>query len=410
MERPGPLRSTPSPSESLDKGNDKPNVGAVVIGGDYQGLGIVRSLGRHNVPVCVIDDEHSISRFSKYATHAVKVPNLRDEQRTIDTLLEIGGRLNLEGWVLFPTRDETVAALSRQKTKLSQFFRVPTPAWQTIRWTWDKLNTRLLAKDLDIPTPRTWQSGDVEGFRKLDIEFPVAIKPAVKEHFIYAAKVKAWRADNWTELEACLAKALKHIPAEEIMIQELVPGGGNQQFAYCAFFKDNRSFASMVVRRIRQHPLEFGKSSTYVETTNSSVLKELSECFLKKIDYYGLVEMEYKLDPRNGQFKLLDVNARTWGYHTIGCPAGVDFPYMLFADQLGLPTEQLEAKPGVSWIRLLTDLPTGYLLVHRNGLHWKSYLRSVRDADIESVFSREDPLPGICELALIPYLAVKRGY
>jgi D-aspartate ligase len=47
--------------------------GAVVIGGDYQGLGIVRSLGRVGIPVCVIDDEHSISRFSRYATHGVRV-------------------------------------------------------------------------------------------------------------------------------------------------------------------------------------------------------------------------------------------------------------------------------------------------------------------------------------------------
>ena len=30
--------------------------GAVVIGGDFNGLGIVRSLGRQGIPVCVIDD------------------------------------------------------------------------------------------------------------------------------------------------------------------------------------------------------------------------------------------------------------------------------------------------------------------------------------------------------------------
>ncbi len=47
------------------------DVGAVVVGGDYQGLGIVRSLGRRGVPVCVIDDERSIGRFSRFATHAV---------------------------------------------------------------------------------------------------------------------------------------------------------------------------------------------------------------------------------------------------------------------------------------------------------------------------------------------------
>ena len=62
-------------------------VGGVVIGGDYQGLGIVRSLGRRGFPVCIIDDEHSISRYSKYATHFVRVKNLRDEQETLKARL-----------------------------------------------------------------------------------------------------------------------------------------------------------------------------------------------------------------------------------------------------------------------------------------------------------------------------------
>ncbi|MFZ0759745.1 MAG: hypothetical protein WAM69_07345, partial [Candidatus Sulfotelmatobacter sp.] len=78
-------------------------VGAMVVGGDYQGLEIVRSLGRHGVPVCVVDDEHSISRYSRYCTHFVKLPNLREERRTIDGLLEVGERLGLQGWILYPT-------------------------------------------------------------------------------------------------------------------------------------------------------------------------------------------------------------------------------------------------------------------------------------------------------------------
>lgn len=48
------------------------HIGALVVGGDFQGLGIVRSLGRQGVPVCVIDDEASIARFSRYATHNYK--------------------------------------------------------------------------------------------------------------------------------------------------------------------------------------------------------------------------------------------------------------------------------------------------------------------------------------------------
>jgi len=92
-------------------GNGK--VGAVVVGGDYQGLGIVRSLGRRGIPVCVVDDEHSISRFSKYSTKFVKLADLKDEAATVAALLDIGNRLSLHGWILYPTRDELVAAFSR---------------------------------------------------------------------------------------------------------------------------------------------------------------------------------------------------------------------------------------------------------------------------------------------------------
>src|SRR5271155_4754945 len=122
--------------------------GAVVIGGDYQGLGIVRSLGRRGIPICVIDDERSISRYSRYVTHAVHVPNLRDDDSIVRELLALGERLDLQGWVLFPTRDEIVSAISRHRAQLAALFRVPTPCWQTIQWVWDKRNTCEIARKL----------------------------------------------------------------------------------------------------------------------------------------------------------------------------------------------------------------------------------------------------------------------
>ncbi|HEX2243666.1 MAG TPA: hypothetical protein VHK27_10515 [Gammaproteobacteria bacterium] len=131
---------------------------------------------------------------------------------------------------------------------------------------------------------------------------------------------------------------------------------------------------------------------------------------MRAIDYYGLVELEYKLDPRDGQYKLLDVNARSWGYHSLGLSAGVDFPYLLFADQLGEPIEPCRAQAGIRWIRLVTDLPTGVLEILDGRLDWRAYVRSLWSFHIESVFSREDPLPGLVELALIPSLIVKRGF
>ena len=193
------------------------------------------------------------------------------------------------------------------------------------------------------------------------------------------------------------------------MIQELVPGGGDTQYAYCALFKDGAAAADMTVRRWRQHPSDFGRASTYVETVDLPLLAEPSAMFLKAIEYYGLVELEYKHDRRDGEWKLLDVNARTWGYHTLGPAAGVDFPYLLYRDQLGLSVPRLRARPGVRWVRLVTDMPNAVRDMAAGDVKARDYLRTLRGIDTEAVFSWRDPLPGLYELAMLPYLAVKRG-
>jgi len=384
--------------------------GAVVIGGDYQGLGIVRSLGKMGIPICVIDDEHSISRFSRYATHGIQVPDLRQEHAIVETLLDLGRKLDLHGWVLFPTRDEVVSAISRHRATLSEVFRVPAPDWDTVRWVLDKRNTYQLAKELNIPFPRTWAPLAQHHLDQVDFSFPLVLKPAIKGRFFYATKAKAWRVDHQRELLPMFRRASELTGAGEIVIQDLIPGDGRQQFSYCAFFKGGKAVGSMVTRRRRQHPHDFGRASTFVETIDLPALEALSERFLKAIGYYGLVEVEFKLDPRDGQFKLLDINARTWGYHTLGTHAGVDFPRLLYVDQLSGVVDPCRGRPGVSWIRLLTDIPTGILDILAGRLHYRDFLHSLRNYHAEAVFTYEDPVPGLVECALLPYLSVKRGF
>jgi len=386
-------------------------VGAVVAGGDYQGLGIVRSLGRQGVPVFVVDDEVSISRYSRYCIHFVKLPDLRTEQAIVDSLLEVGKRLGLSGWVLYPTREELVAAFSRNRSQLGTLFRVPTPEWNAVQWMWDKRNTYRLARELDIPIPQTHYVDHVDQLAELDgLAPPFAIKPAIKEHFLYATKAKAWCANSHSELRSLFQKASDLVGPGEIMVQEFIPGGGSQQFAYCAFFRDGEAVGKMVTQRRRQHPPQFGRASTYVETVELPLLEELSERFLRKINYYGLAELEYKLDPRDGQYKLLDVNARTWGYHSLGARAGVDFSHMLYADQMGMPIIPRKGRPGVGWVRMTTDLPASLLALLQGELDVRGYLRSFRNCRVEAVFTHEDPLPGLAEILLIPYLMTKRGF
>jgi predicted ATP-grasp superfamily ATP-dependent carboligase len=383
--------------------------GAIVLGGDYQGLGIVRSLGRRGVPVCVIDDEQSIARVSRYTGHWERVADLGDGRRLVEDLRRIGAEHDLLGWVIFPTRDETVAAIARNREELSTLFRVPTADWETIRWAWDKRRTYELADSLGIPAPRTWRPGSPEDLDEIDGSPPFAIKPAIKERFFYTTKAKAWRADNGEQLRDLVARALEIVGPGEVLVQELIPGNGEQQYAYCALYDDGEPLATMVAHRLRQHPPEFGRASTYVETTEAPRVEELSRALLGEIAFSGLAELEFKLDPRSGEFKLLDFNARTWGYHTVAGRAGVDFPYLLYRHQLEQPVALQRARIGIRWVRILTDLPTSLAEILRGHLRANDYLRSLRRADVEAVFSREDPLPGLAELALIPYLAVKRG-
>ena len=387
----------------------KEQIGAVVVGGDHTGLAIARSLGRRGIPVVVIDDQYSISKFSKYVTRVERVPDLKDRQAAVDSVLEVGQRLGLKNWVLFPTRDENVAAFSIHRDRLAEFFRVTTPPWETVRWAWDKTNTYKLAEKLGIPAPRTWNPKSVDDLSALDAHLPLALKPAVKENFFYATGAKAWRAETPKQLRELYLRACHDIDPSEILIQQIIPGDGLRQLSYCAFFRDGRAHSVMLARRMRQYPREFGRAATYVETVDLPELEELSERFLRAINFYGIVEVEFKQDPRDGEYKLLDVNARVWGFHGLGLAAGVDFSYLLFADQCGMEVPPTRGQSGLGWMRLLPDIPLVLSGLADGYLKLGAYWHSLKATCVESVFSREDPLPSIAELVFLPYF-IKRKY
>lgn len=383
-------------------------VGAVVVGGDHPGLGIARSLGRRGIPVYILDDQYCVSSFSKYVTKVVRVESILDERKTVDAVLELGQRYNLRDWILYPTRDENVAAFSRYRAELAKFFRVTTGEWESIEWAWDKKKTYELADSLDIPCPKTFNPKSKEELQALFPRLPLAIKPAVKENFFYATGDKAWRADTPEQLTSLYERASKQIKPEEILIQEIIPGDGGEQYSYCAFVRNGVPSCILTARRARQHPREFGRAATYVETVEVPEIEELSERFLKAIVYHGVVEIEYKRDPRDGKYKLLDVNARTWGFHSIGAVSGVDFPYLVYADQMGLPIEPVRATPGVGWLRMISDIPTAISDFFHGSLSLGMYMKSLRATRVESVFNLYDPLPSLAELVMLPYLAAKK--
>jgi predicted ATP-grasp superfamily ATP-dependent carboligase len=88
----------------------------------------------------------------------------------------------------------------------------------------------------------------------------------------------------------------------------------------------------------------------------------------------------------------------------------VDFSYMLYADQVGLHVPPSIGRPGVSWMRTTTDVPAAAMGILSGDTSLNGYLCSLKGCNTEAVFSLSDPAPGLAEVALIPYLAIKRGF
>lgn len=79
-------------------------VGAVVLGGDFQGLGIIQNLAVNNVAIFLLEHEWCIGRYSRYVKRRKYLPNFQKEDTFIPSLLELGEKEKLHGLVLFPNR------------------------------------------------------------------------------------------------------------------------------------------------------------------------------------------------------------------------------------------------------------------------------------------------------------------
>jgi len=132
--------------------------------------------------------------------------------------------------------------------------------WTSIRYAWDKRETYQLAEKLSIPIPRSWFPRADADLAEIDVDAPLVLKLALRENFFYATNVKAWRVATRAELIAGFQRAAAIEGVGEVIVQELIPGDGEHQYAYCARFRDGRALASMTVRRRRQHPSDFGRA------------------------------------------------------------------------------------------------------------------------------------------------------
>lgn len=377
------------------------------MGADYRALALVRSLGRRGIPVWVLSDgDDTLAVRSRYATRHLPLPDGSDDTK-LAFLLDLASRHRLDGWVLFPSGDETAALIGRAHHRLGAAYRMTSPPWDTLRWAYDKRLTYSLAERIGLPYPGTWPARSVLG-SGVELPFPVIIKPAVKQEFNALTAAKAWRVEDLVGLKRRLREAGELLDPDQLMIQEVVPRHGADQLSFAALCRSGQPIASVTARRVRQYPADFGRASTYVESVVMPDVVELASAFLAECRFDGLVEVEFIRDPRDGVPKLIDVNPRVWGWHGLCRRAGVDFPYLAYLNARSLSVYPAVARPGVRWLRWTTDLPTSLREIARGNLAAGAYLGTLLRTHESATFARDDVRPAFAEIPMLVGTLVRR--
>jgi D-aspartate ligase len=375
-------------------------LGALIVGGAHGSLAIARSLGRRGIPVWFLTHDHPLARFSRYVSRTLHWSG-PDHPGAADTLLQLARTHRLDGWVLFAGGDAEVRLISQHHAALAAVYRVTSPPWEIARVAYDKRLTHQRAAELGLAVPWSAYPRDREDVETLDCRFPVILKPTVRERRNAFTLAKAWRVDDRAALVARYAEAAALVGERAIVLQELIPGGGERQFSFAALCERGEPLLSLVARRSRQYPIDFGYTSTFVEIVERPEVEEAARRILRSLDYSGLVEIEFKHDARDGGYKILDINARAWTWVGLGRIAGTDFPYAAWQLARGESVTPARGRPGAAWMHVARDLVAAVqerLAGVRSPI---SYLHVVGRPLVFAAFALDDPLPGIVELPVV---------
>ena len=270
----------------------------------------------------------------------------------------------------------------------------------TARWAFDKRLMNERAGEIGIALPWSRYPRDRLEIAELQCHFPVILKPAMIREPNAFTLAKAWRVNNRDELLARYDEAAALVGADGIVLQELIPGDGRNQFSYAAIWDRGAPLASLVARRTRQYPIDFGYTSTFVETIEQNEVEDAASRFLKSIGYSGMVEVEFKYDRRDERYKILDVNARPWTWNALGEIAGIDFPYLVWRLAMGEHVEPVRGRTGAAWMHLSRDVVAAMQEMLAGTLSPVRYLQSFGRPLQFAAYAGDDPVPGIVDLPL----------
>jgi D-aspartate ligase len=375
--RPRALVSAESGAMSVaNSGRDLP--AAVIDVGWVNGLAAIRSLGRAGVRVLAVDHRPSALGFrSRYAERFVCPDPHTDEERFISFIHALG-RI-----VVFPTHDEALNSIARHLAELDVL--APFPAWDGLERVQSKRAQLGHAISAGVDVPETRYPGSAAEARAAarELGLPILVKPERPVGFKQRFRRQAFRCESLAEVERAYAQA------EEFgsMVQELIVGGDDALFTVGSYIsRDGRPLGVFSGRKLRQTPRGIGTcrvgEAVWVQEAVDAAL-----ALLREFGYFGLSQVEFKRDPRDGRFKLMEINPRLWQWHGLAAACAVDLPRIAYADLTGAAPRAAEMNGG--------------------GKRWAITLLAgegpapQRPPYVDAVFARDDPKPGLVHLSRI---------
>ncbi len=366
----------------------------VVFVGNATGVGLVRALGSEGIPVWALDPRRDAIGFqSRYAYGSVCADAHYDEEGFLRDLVDVGKRLPRKA-VLFPAHDDYVAVLSQNAEQLSEWFIVAVTPWDKLQALIDKERQVRAAWQFGVDTPRTAfvRSADELADAAAEIAFPALLKPSVPLSFRRRLQVKAVTVETPGDLERVYDKVQGY---GTMLLQEFIPGGDDRVFG-SGWYLDSESvpLAQFVWQKLRQHPRTFGEGrfgeSVWVPEVADSCLS-----IYRGLGLTGIFGGEFKRDPRDGRFKLMEINTRYCLSHTFARSVGVNIAYVAYRDAIRKPIIAPRQREGSRWIMSTTDLPDSVREIARGEMSVRQWGRSLRGTRCDGLQSFVDPLPGL---------------
>jgi D-aspartate ligase len=378
---------------------------AIVIGYGVSSLGVIRSLGleRFQIIACYYD-KTDFSHVSKFVYERVKVPHPREEEdRFIEVLLKNSGKWS--GALIFDTDDNVTVSISKNKHKLTRYYKIGIPDWDTIRKFIHKQETYKLAHINKIPYPRTLSPTTLDDLREIKdkVEYPCILKPSISHEFRSKFRSKNLIVHNYNELISKFNICLE--AGQDVMVQEIIPGPSSKLYNLTVYINSRGYVNARFLRiKIRQDPPQFGITRVGISISRIFELERFTDILLKEAGFKGIATAEYKKDPRDNQFKLLEVNPRTTrsNWHATYC--GVNFPWIIYKDLVdGIQITSNGYKKDIYWIDLSADIYNSIFGFNGERNRLRDYLKPYLSKNKTfAVLSSRDIKPFLRQVLMLP--------